>query len=106
MRASTICGSDLRAIYRPKAEERETGAEAYTGCVAGHEPCGIIIQRGHAVSEESVIQTINASLSENLADAQMNQVERRHASRYLSHSRMRRLPELPQGLVHLLHWMG
>ena len=37
MRASTICGSDLRAIYR---EHLGTGPEAYTGVVAGHEPCG------------------------------------------------------------------
>jgi threonine dehydrogenase-like Zn-dependent dehydrogenase len=43
MRASTICGSDLRAIYR---EHLGTGAEAYRGVVAGHEPCGEIVAVG------------------------------------------------------------
>src|SRR3954451_3615807 len=37
MRASTICGSDLRAIYR---EHLGTGPEAYRDVIAGHEPCG------------------------------------------------------------------
>jgi threonine dehydrogenase-like Zn-dependent dehydrogenase len=43
MRASTICGSDLRAIYR---EHLGTGAEAYCDVVAGHEPCGEIVATG------------------------------------------------------------
>src|SRR5215210_2547502 len=43
MRASTICGSDLRAIYR---EHLGTGAEAYRGVIAGHEPCGEIVAVG------------------------------------------------------------
>jgi threonine dehydrogenase-like Zn-dependent dehydrogenase len=43
MRASTICGSDLRAIYR---EHLGTGAEAYQGVIAGHEPCGEIVAVG------------------------------------------------------------
>ena len=43
MRASTICGSDLRAIYR---EHLGTGAEAYCGVVAGHEPCGEVVAVG------------------------------------------------------------
>jgi len=43
MRASTICGSDLRAIYR---EHLGTGAEAYTGVIAGHEPCGEVVAVG------------------------------------------------------------
>src|SRR5438309_10118414 len=43
MRASTICGSDLRAIYR---EHLGTGAEAYQGVVAGHEPCGEVVAIG------------------------------------------------------------
>src|SRR4051812_32337175 len=43
MRASTICGSDIRAIYR---EHLGTGAEAYRGVVAGHEPCGEIVEVG------------------------------------------------------------
>jgi threonine dehydrogenase-like Zn-dependent dehydrogenase len=43
MRASTICGSDLRAIYR---EHLGSGAEAYCDVVAGHEPCGEIVAVG------------------------------------------------------------
>ena len=43
MRASTICGSDLRAIYR---EHLGTGPEAYQGVIAGHEPCGEVIALG------------------------------------------------------------
>jgi threonine dehydrogenase-like Zn-dependent dehydrogenase len=43
MRASTICGSDLRAIYR---EHLGTGAEAYCGVIAGHEPSGEIVAVG------------------------------------------------------------
>ena len=43
MRASSICGSDLRAIYR---EHLGTGPEAYQGVIAGHEPCGEIVAVG------------------------------------------------------------
>jgi 2-desacetyl-2-hydroxyethyl bacteriochlorophyllide A dehydrogenase len=43
VRASTICGSDIRAIYR---EHLGTGPEAYRGVVAGHEPCGEIVAAG------------------------------------------------------------
>src|SRR3712207_3660040 len=43
MRASTICGSALRAIYR---EHLGTGAEAYQGVVAGHEPAGEVVAVG------------------------------------------------------------
>ena len=35
MRASTICGSDLRAIYREHLGE---GPEGYRGVIGGHEP--------------------------------------------------------------------
>jgi threonine dehydrogenase-like Zn-dependent dehydrogenase len=42
-RASTICGSDLRAIYR---EHLGTGPEAYQDVVAGHEPCGDVAALG------------------------------------------------------------
>ena len=42
--ASTICGSDIRAIYR---EHVGKGAEGYIpGTIAGHEPCGIIVEEG------------------------------------------------------------
>ena len=48
MKASSICGSDLRAIYRPK--EQGTGPEAYRGVIAGHEPAGVIEATGAGVS--------------------------------------------------------
>jgi threonine dehydrogenase-like Zn-dependent dehydrogenase len=41
--ASTICGSDVRAIYR---EHLGTGAEAYQNVIAGHEPAGVVIALG------------------------------------------------------------
>ena len=43
MKASTICGSDIRAIYR---EHLGKGPEGYQGVVAGHEPCGQIVSAG------------------------------------------------------------
>lgn len=43
MKASTICGSDIRAIYR---EHLGKGPEAYQNVVAGHEPCGQIVRLG------------------------------------------------------------
>lgn len=43
MRASSICGSDIRAIYR---EHLGQGPEAYQGVVAGHEPCGEVVAVG------------------------------------------------------------
>lgn len=47
MKASSLCGSDLRAIYRPT--DQGTGPEAYQQVIAGHEPCGIIEQVGPGV---------------------------------------------------------
>ena len=42
--ASTICGSDIRCIYR---EHTGKGAEGYIpGTIAGHEPCGVIVEEG------------------------------------------------------------
>jgi threonine dehydrogenase-like Zn-dependent dehydrogenase len=46
MRASTICGSDLRAIYREHLGE---GPEAYQGVAGGHEPAGRVIEVGAGV---------------------------------------------------------
>jgi threonine dehydrogenase-like Zn-dependent dehydrogenase len=46
MRASTICGSDLRAIYREHLGE---GPEAYQGVAGGHEPAGRVIETGEGV---------------------------------------------------------
>ena len=43
MKASSICGSDIRAIYR---QHLGVGDEAYRGVIAGHEPCGIIAEVG------------------------------------------------------------
>lgn len=43
MKASSICGSDIRAIYR---EHLGTGPEAYQQVIAGHEPCGQIVATG------------------------------------------------------------
>ena len=43
MKASSICGSDIRAIYR---EHLGHGPEAYQGVVAGHEPCGQVVAVG------------------------------------------------------------
>jgi threonine dehydrogenase-like Zn-dependent dehydrogenase len=43
MRASTICGSDIRCIYR---EHLGKGPEGYQGVIAGHEPCGQIVATG------------------------------------------------------------
>ena len=44
MRASTICGSDLRAIYREHVQGEP--AETYQGVVAGHEPAGEVVALG------------------------------------------------------------
>ncbi len=45
--ASTICGSDIRCIYR---EHTGKGAEGYiAGTIAGHEPCGIIVEEGEGL---------------------------------------------------------
>ncbi len=38
-KSPTICGSDIRAIYR---EHVGKGPEGYQGVIAGHEPCGRI----------------------------------------------------------------
>ncbi len=42
-KASTICGSDIRAIYR---EHLGKGPEAYQGVIAGHEPAGQVVGIG------------------------------------------------------------
>jgi threonine dehydrogenase-like Zn-dependent dehydrogenase len=51
MRASGICGSDVRAIYR---EHLGTGAEAYQDVIAGHEPAGVVAAVGPATHRLSV----------------------------------------------------
>ncbi len=51
VKASSICGSDIRAIYR---EHLGKGPEAYQGVVAGHEPCGQIVKVGPGCRERKV----------------------------------------------------
>jgi threonine dehydrogenase-like Zn-dependent dehydrogenase len=43
IKASTICGSDIRCIYH---EHLGKGPEGYQGVIAGHEPSGQIVQTG------------------------------------------------------------
>jgi threonine dehydrogenase-like Zn-dependent dehydrogenase len=43
IKASTICGSDIRCIYH---EHLGKGPEGYQGVIAGHEPCGQIVSTG------------------------------------------------------------
>ena len=43
MKCSTICGSDIRCIYH---EHVGKGPEGYQGVIAGHEPCGQIVEEG------------------------------------------------------------
>ena len=43
MKASTICGSDIRCIYH---EHQGKGDESYQGVIAGHEPCGQVVKVG------------------------------------------------------------
>lgn len=46
VKASSICGSDVRAIYR---EHLGTGAEGYRNVIAGHEPAGRVVAVGEGV---------------------------------------------------------
>jgi threonine dehydrogenase-like Zn-dependent dehydrogenase len=51
-RASSICGSDIRAIYRAHLGK---GPEGYKpGTIAGHEPCGEIVEVGRGAKEFKV----------------------------------------------------
>jgi threonine dehydrogenase-like Zn-dependent dehydrogenase len=43
VKVSTICGSDIRAIYH---EHQGKGPERYQGVIAGHEPSGLIVEAG------------------------------------------------------------
>ena len=45
-KACTICGSDIRAIYR---EHTGKGAEGYQNVIAGHEPCGQVVEEGPGI---------------------------------------------------------
>lgn len=48
MKSSTICGSDIRAIYH---EHLGKGPEGYQGVIAGHEPCGQVVKAGPGCRE-------------------------------------------------------
>lgn len=50
-RASSICGSDIRAIYREHLGE---GPEAYQGVIAGHEPAGEVVAVGQGCRARQV----------------------------------------------------
>jgi threonine dehydrogenase-like Zn-dependent dehydrogenase len=50
VKASTICGSDIRCIYH---EHLGKGPEGYQGVIAGHEPCGQIVAAGRAAAASS-----------------------------------------------------
>ena len=43
VKASTICGSDIRCVYH---QHLGKGPEGYQGVIAGHEPCGQIVDIG------------------------------------------------------------
>src|ERR1039457_4473916 len=43
VKASTICGSDIRCIYH---EHLGKGPEGYQGVIVGHEPCGLVVAAG------------------------------------------------------------
>ena len=45
-KACTICGSDIRAIYR---EHTGKGPEGYQNVIAGHEPCGQVVEEGPGI---------------------------------------------------------
>jgi len=48
MKASSICGRDMRAIYR---EHLGKGPEAYQGVISGHEPAGQVVKVGPGCRE-------------------------------------------------------
>jgi threonine dehydrogenase-like Zn-dependent dehydrogenase len=61
MKASTICGSDIRCIYH---EHLGKGPEGYQGVIAGHEPCGQIVKagpgcRGFGVGDRVIVYHIS-----------------------------------------------
>ncbi|MFW5841439.1 MAG: zinc-dependent alcohol dehydrogenase family protein [Planctomycetota bacterium] len=54
-KASSICGSDIRAIYR---EHLGKGPEAYQNVIAGHEPAGRIVKLGPGCKARQVGQRV------------------------------------------------
>lgn len=56
MKASGMCGSDLRSYRRPKGTPTSLGFKGQIGpVIAGHEPCGVVVAVGHDV-QKSVAQ--------------------------------------------------
>jgi len=54
VKASTICGSDIRCIYN---EHLGVGAEGYqAGMIAGHEPAGIVVEVGANMKQTKIGQ--------------------------------------------------
>jgi threonine dehydrogenase-like Zn-dependent dehydrogenase len=53
VKAASICGSDLRAIYRHDAEAADP-AEEYQGVICSHEPAGIVEEVGPGISRFAV----------------------------------------------------
>jgi len=45
-KSCTICGSDIRAIYR---EHTGKGPEGYQNVIAGHEPSGLVVEEGPGI---------------------------------------------------------
>jgi threonine dehydrogenase-like Zn-dependent dehydrogenase len=52
MKASSICGSDIRAIYREHLGQGPE--ERYRGVIAGHEPCGQVVEVGQGCVRSQV----------------------------------------------------
>lgn len=50
MKSSALCGSDLRAVYRPE-KPKNYGPDGYKDVIAGHEPCGQVVEVGENVSD-------------------------------------------------------
>lgn len=61
MKSSTICGSDIRAIYH---QHLGNGPEGYLGVIAGHEPCGQIVAIGAACRRFTVGDRVIARVAE------------------------------------------
>lgn len=52
MKASGMCGSDLDAYRRPPGEKMTSGLPQPDGpVIAGHEPCGVVLEVGRAVDD-------------------------------------------------------
>ena len=83
MRASTICGSDIRAIYREHVQGDP--AEMYQDVVAGHEPAGEVVAIGPdvlrlKVGDRSAYTTSAAAASVTTASAATRSAAPRRAA--------------------------